>query len=84
MTCCPTGASDASLPAETPRPTSTAPLRGIGVPPAGLAAVTTPVKSVKGAAAGNGWSVTSTVLFAAGVVAPHAGVKSETPSGPGL
>ena len=43
MTGSPTGASDASLPAETPRPTSTAPLGGIGVPPAGLAAVTIPV-----------------------------------------
>ncbi len=83
VTVWPTGASEASRPADDPRPTRTAPLGGIGVPPAGFAETTVPVRSVNGAAGGTGSSVISTVLFAAGVAGPHAGVKSDTPSGPG-
>ena len=45
--------------------------------------MTTPVRSANGAAGGTGWSVTSTVSFAAGVVDPQAGVNNETPAGPG-
>jgi hypothetical protein len=83
VTVSPTKASAASFPAEVPRPTRTAPSGGIGVEPPGFAWVTTPVRSVNGAAGGKGCSVTSTVFVVAGVALPQAGVKSETPSLPG-
>ena len=53
------------------------------MPPAGLTDTTVPIRSVNGAAGVTESSVTSTVLFAAGVAGPQSGVKSETPSGPG-
>ena len=45
--------------------------------------ITVPVRSVKGAAGGNGSSTTSTVPVACGVAAPQTGVKSEIPCAPG-
>ena len=74
------GASLASFAACEPWATSTAPSRGIGVPPPVVWIVTVPLRSWPGTAAGNGSITASTAPASFGVAAPQAGVKSAVPS----
>jgi hypothetical protein len=74
------GASVCSLAACEPCATSTAPSRGIGVPPPVVCTVTVPLKSCPGTADGNGRITASTAPASFGVAGPQAGVNSEVPS----
>jgi hypothetical protein len=72
----PVGASALRCGACAPRATSTAPPGGIGVPPAPLTWVTTPLVTAFGCSPGSAPITSSTTPSSAGVAVPHAGVYS--------